>query len=156
GLVGPVDHDLSVELLAGEVLQALAVELLAELARGLLDRSTPEHGRARGRRLAGVELLDRVDHHVDPIRREPELLAGDLLEHGVRSLSHLGPGVEQRHAAVGLGPQDRAPELEQPVADPRVLDAAADPREPSGAVGVADGLETGLDADPGTEHLTGP
>ena len=63
-------------------------------------------------------------------RGEPQLLAGDLLERRVDALAHLGPRVEQRHGAVGLGSQDRLALLEEAVADPVVLHAAPDPGEP--------------------------
>ena len=44
-------------------------------------------------------------------------------EHGVHALAHLGPGVEQRHRAVGFRPQDRPAVLGQAVADPVFLTA---------------------------------
>jgi hypothetical protein len=58
----PVDHDLAPELAPGERLEGPgvgvgSVERLAEARAGPEDGAAAEHGRARGGRLAGVELV---------------------------------------------------------------------------------------------------
>ena len=150
-----VERDLAAELASRQIFEAAAVERRPQVPGGVDHRETAEDGGARRRRLAGVELALGVHDHVHPLRGEPQLLAGDLAERRVHPLAHLGPGVEQRHRAVGLGPQHRLAVLGEPVPDPRVLHAAPDPRELGVAVGVSHRLEAGLDPHARSEHLPG-
>ena len=119
-------------------------------------RPAAEHRRPRRRGLAGVELVRRIDHDPDPLGRDTQLLRGELAEHGVAALPHLGPGVEQRQGAVGLRPEHRSPALDEPVADAGVLGAARDPRVPGLAVGVTNGEQRRLDPHAGSQPLARP
>src|ERR1035437_3154647 len=150
----PVDFELAVELVPGQGRDRGAAQLLAQLCRGVDDRAPSEHRGARGRRLASVQLVLRVDADTHLVDREAELLAGDLPERGVAPLSHLGPGVVKGYRAVGLGPQDGSPVLGEAVANPRVLDAAGDPRVPRAPIGIPDGEEGLLQADAGPQLLS--
>jgi hypothetical protein len=125
----PVDPELALELLSGQLREQAAVQRGGELARGVEDGVAAEHGRPRRRRLAGVQLLLGVDDDADAPGRQAEDVAGDLTQDGVDALSRLRPGVEQRERAVGLGTQDRAAVFGDAVADPRVLQAAGDAGE---------------------------
>ena len=158
--VGPrwgrvIERDRAPELLPGQILDAAAVERRPQLLGGVDHGQASEDGGARRRGLPGVELALGVHDHVYSLRREPEFLAGDLAERGVHPLAHLGPGVVQRHRAVGLRPQDRFAVLGQPVPDPRVLHAAPDPRERGAAIRIAHRLQACLDPDARPEHLAG-
>ena len=105
---GPVDDELTAELAAGEVLEPCRAECVAQPASGRDHGPATEGRRTRCRRLAGVELVVGIDDDADPVRRDAQLLAGDLAECRVDPLPHLGPGVEERDRAVDLRPQDRA------------------------------------------------
>ena len=80
-LARPVDRDLAVELRPARSSRLRpAVQRGLELRRRLLHGSAAQHGRARGRRLPGVQLAHRVDDHADASAVETELLARDLAE----------------------------------------------------------------------------
>ena len=64
----------------------------------------------------------------------PELLDRDLRGDGVHALAHLGPAVPHLDGAVGLEAHDRAHDLEEAVAEARVLEPEPD----------ADGAARGL------------
>ncbi len=106
-----------------------AVQRRAQLLRSVDHGAPAEHGGAGRGRLARLELAVGVDGDADPVGRQAELLAGDLLQDRVDALAHLGPGVEEGDRAVRLDAQHGAAVLGHAVADAGVLDAAGDPRE---------------------------
>ncbi len=152
----PVDDELSPVLLPGELCDLPVAESSLQLLRGIDHGPAAEHGRARGGRLARLEVAVRIHGDAHALGWEAELLAGDLLQDRVHALPHLRPGVVERHRAVGLGSQHGAAVLDHAVADAGVLDAAGDPGEASFAVGVAYGQQRLLEAHAGAELLPGP
>ena len=152
----PVDEEVAEELLPRQVLERMPVQRGLQLSRRVDHRVASEDRRTGRRRQARVQLARGVDGDVHALRGQPQLLAGDLLQDGVDALPHLRPGVEERHGAVRLRPQDRAPVLRDAVADARVLDAAGDPGVPGAAVRVANGEERLLEADARAELLARP
>ena len=137
--VGPVD-----DVLADVVDPRLHPALAGDPA-GVLDRSGAHQGAARTGGLAGAEVAGGVDDHRDLLGIDSEFFDGNLERHGVDALAHLGPAVADFDAAVLVEADHGSGDLEEPVAEPGVLEGEAHPdrlaRGASLVVGRLDGVE---------------
>ena len=147
GAAGAIDHDAVDDVERGRVgLQQHAgdlEDLLAQVARRLVDRLAADRHRARAVGAAAVgNGVGIAGDHAHALHRHAERRGRDLAHHGIGALALLGHADRADDAAVGLEPDD-AGVLQR---DRRAADAVVAVRARARALDEAGDADAAVDA----------